>query len=129
MLWPKEQLDELYKEIKENAVRGSCSVLLLVALDCDALCATRILTVRLLAPRPVLLPKYDDARVAGANMQTLFRCDNIAYKIKPVSGYSDVTRVNAELIDPNEEVRALARDAAWRRPAHPLVAPIDSCAQ
>ncbi len=35
----------MYDEIKTSSLSGDCSVLVLVAADCDAVCAARILTV------------------------------------------------------------------------------------
>ena len=46
-----EDYYRMYKEIKKNALtrktRGVCSVLIFVAINVDALCAARILTVRM----------------------------------------------------------------------------------
>ena len=45
MLIDRERFDDVYEAIKEKAVDGgACSVVILVAPDCDALCACRILT-------------------------------------------------------------------------------------
>ena len=65
MLWPSANLDEVYDNIKEQSLGAGCSVLIFVAMDCDALCSCQILT-------------------------QLFRSDNIAYKVKPVNGTQDI---------------------------------------
>ena len=73
MLWPRLKLDEAYARLKQQSLGGACTVLILVAADCDALCACRILTY-------------------------LLRSDHIMYKVKPVSGYDDIARTNGSLI-------------------------------
>ena len=44
-LIPLDDISGMYEEIKEASLVGGCSVLILVAADCDAVCASRILTV------------------------------------------------------------------------------------
>jgi hypothetical protein len=41
-----EDVVGMYEEIKRAASQEECTVLILVAADCDAVCAARILTVR-----------------------------------------------------------------------------------
>uniref|UniRef100_A0AAV1UM09 Cell division control protein 45 n=1 Tax=Peronospora matthiolae TaxID=2874970 RepID=A0AAV1UM09_9STRA len=67
MLWPREEFHAAYTQIKHDAVQsnGQCSVLLLVALDVDALCAAEILT-------------------------RLLRADLVSYALLAVRGYEDV---------------------------------------
>ncbi|PWA00207.1 hypothetical protein BB558_001090 [Smittium angustum] len=83
-----DQYEEAYKRILDGAAdstkdgTGACSVLVLVANDPDALCAARILFVML-------------------------KHDFIAYKMVPVSNYSDIIRCNSELIDSNEQLRTV----------------------
>ena len=45
MIWKVREYDRAYKRIRRNALEGGMSVLILVAPDCDAICACRILTV------------------------------------------------------------------------------------
>ncbi|KAG6969890.1 hypothetical protein JG687_00002942 [Phytophthora cactorum] len=67
MLWPREEFHAAYGQIKHDALQsgGSCSVLVLVALDVDALCAAEILT-------------------------RLLRADMLSYSLLAVRGYEDV---------------------------------------
>ncbi|RLN98861.1 hypothetical protein BBJ28_00008028 [Nothophytophthora sp. Chile5] len=69
MLWPREEFHAAYGQIKHDALQsgGGCSVLLLVALDVDALCACEILT-------------------------RLLRADFLSYSLLAVRGYEDVLR-------------------------------------
>ena len=82
MLWQKEELDLLYRDIRKKAASGGSTVLLLVAQDVDALCASRVL--------------------AG-----ILRSDNVSYKVKPVLSYDDLDLVyNAEMKD-NYDLRSV----------------------
>ena len=45
MLWPKADFDAAYDKIKQEALSGGCTVLVLLAPTCDSMCAGRILTV------------------------------------------------------------------------------------
>ncbi|KAG6612927.1 cell division control protein 45 [Phytophthora cinnamomi] len=67
MLWPREEFHAAYGQIKHDALQsgGGCSVLVLVALDVDALCAAEILT-------------------------RLLRADLLSYSLLAVRGYEDV---------------------------------------
>ncbi|UIZ25526.1 hypothetical protein KXD40_006437 [Peronospora effusa] len=67
MLWPREEFHAAYGQIKYDALHsgGSCSILVLVALDVDALCAAEILT-------------------------RLLRADMLSYSLLAVRGYEDV---------------------------------------
>ncbi|KAG3110529.1 hypothetical protein PI124_g10379 [Phytophthora idaei] len=67
MLWPREEFHAAYGQIKHDALQsgGSCSVLVLLALDVDALCAAEILT-------------------------HLLRADMLSYSLLAVRGYEDV---------------------------------------
>ncbi|KUF80487.1 Cell division control protein 45 [Phytophthora nicotianae] len=67
MLWPREEFHAAYGQIKHDALQSgsSCSVLILVALDVDALCAAEILT-------------------------RLLRADMLSYSLLAVRGYEDV---------------------------------------
>lgn len=42
-----DKFDALFRMVKEDSLQGAVSVLILVAYDCDALCACHILTVKL----------------------------------------------------------------------------------
>jgi hypothetical protein len=75
MLIILDDLGAQYTKIRGDAARagGGCSVLLLVAPDCDSLCAARILT-------------------------TLFKGDSLEFKMVGVAGYTDVqNEVNAAM--------------------------------
>jgi len=65
MIWPKAHLNEVYLNIKDSSVNSGCSVIIYVGLDCDAICACRILTA-------------------------LFKSDQISYKMKPVGSLEDI---------------------------------------
>ncbi|CAH0513534.1 unnamed protein product [Peronospora belbahrii] len=69
MLWPREEFHAAYGQIKHDALQsgGSCSVLILVALDVDALCAAEILT-------------------------RLLRIDMLSYSLLAVRGYEDIVQ-------------------------------------
>lgn len=114
MLLPKEHLDEIFRRIREDAVAGCCTVLILVAPDCDALCACRILTVRRCGTRRAFLLGL----IHSIPSQTLLRCDNVAYKIKPVASYEDIAHANAQLLVPNDEVRGGRGRLPGLAPAH-----------
>lgn len=69
-----------YLHLKHNAHSTTPSILILVALDTDSLCATRILT-------------------------QLLKRDFLPHKIHPVTGYKDLSNVNNTLIKGNEDLR------------------------
>ncbi|CAI5710819.1 unnamed protein product [Peronospora destructor] len=75
MLWPREEFHAAYGQIKYDALHsgGSCSVLVLVALDVDALCAAEILT-------------------------RLLRADMLSYSLLAVRGYEDVLQARERRI-------------------------------
>ncbi|KZF25147.1 CDC45-like protein [Xylona heveae TC161] len=75
MYLPRNIISHLYLHLLETHHPLSPPVLLLVALEPDALCACRILTA-------------------------LLKRDYIPHKIQPVSGYGDLERVGAELVKP-----------------------------
>ncbi|KAI9917484.1 hypothetical protein PsorP6_012499 [Peronosclerospora sorghi] len=70
MLWPRDDFHAAYGQIKHDAVQsnGTCSILILVAMDVDALCAAEILT-------------------------RLLRADLLSYAQVAVRGYDDVVHV------------------------------------
>jgi cell division control protein 45 len=80
MYLPRSLLSKLYLHLQQTRHPLSPPVLILVALEPDALCACRILT-------------------------RLLRADYIAHKIQPVAGYADLERVGAELVAPMMESR------------------------
>ena len=80
MWWNTDEIHTAYAAVHEGSINGGCTVLLLVAQDCDALCACQILT-------------------------SLFRSDNISYKIKPVSGYDDIRAAYEDLVKDNADMR------------------------
>ncbi|TYZ65771.1 hypothetical protein PybrP1_009972 [[Pythium] brassicae (nom. inval.)] len=83
MLWPRDEFHAAYAQIKHDGIKsGGCSVLLLVALDVDALCACEILT-------------------------SLFKTDFLSYSLLAVRGYDDIMRVReARIRDESGRVRA-----------------------
>ncbi|KAF2493444.1 CDC45-like protein [Lophium mytilinum] len=75
MYLPRELISQLYLHLLRTNHTLSPPVLLLVALEPDALCACRILTA-------------------------LLKRDYIQHKIQPIAGYGDLTRAGEELVRP-----------------------------
>lgn len=75
MYLPRSLLSKLYLHLTSTRHPLSPPVLILVALEPDALCACRILT-------------------------RLLKNDYIPHKIQPVSGYGDLERIGTELVSP-----------------------------
>lgn len=75
MYLPRSIISHLYTHLLRNLQPLSPPVLILAALETDALCACRILTA-------------------------LLRRDYIPHKIQPVAGYADLARASQELIAP-----------------------------
>lgn len=80
MYLPRNLLSKLYQHLQTTRRALSPPVLILVALEPDALCACRILA-------------------------RLLKHDYIPHKIQPVSGYADLTRVGRDLVAPMMESR------------------------
>ncbi|OTB19871.1 hypothetical protein K445DRAFT_313657 [Daldinia sp. EC12] len=80
MYLPRDLISKLYIHLQNTRHPLSPPVLILVALEPDALCACRILT-------------------------RLLKHDYIPHKIQPVSGYGDLERVGQELVSPMMETR------------------------
>lgn len=80
MYLPRELISKLYLHLQATRHPLSPPVLVLVALEPDALCACRILT-------------------------RLFKHDYIPHKIQPVAGYADLERIGQELVSPMMETR------------------------
>jgi len=80
MYLPRSLISKLYLHLQNTRHPLSPPVLVLVALEPDALCACRILT-------------------------RLFKHDYIPHKIQPVAGYADLERVGRELVAPMMETR------------------------
>ncbi|KAK0621560.1 CDC45 family [Bombardia bombarda] len=80
MYLPRALISKLYLHLQNTRHPLSPPVLILVALEPDALCACRILT-------------------------RLLKHDYIPHKIQPVAGYADLERVGAELVSPMMEAR------------------------
>ncbi|KAK0620300.1 CDC45 family [Immersiella caudata] len=80
MYLPRSLISKLYQHLQNTRHPLSPPVLVLVALEPDALCACRILT-------------------------RLFKHDYIPHKIQPVAGYADLERVGRELVSPMMETR------------------------
>ncbi|KAK5660408.1 hypothetical protein OQA88_12951 [Cercophora sp. LCS_1] len=77
---PRSLISKLYLHLRNTRHTSSPPVLILVALEPDALCACRILT-------------------------RLFKHDYIPHKIQPVAGYADLERVGREHVSPMMETR------------------------
>lgn len=77
---PRSLISKLYLHLQKTRHALAPPVLLLVALEPDALCACRILT-------------------------RLLKHDYIPHKIQPVAGYADLERVGRELVSPMMETR------------------------
>lgn len=75
MYLPRELISQLYLHLLQTNHTLSPPVLLLVALEPDALCACRILTA-------------------------LLKRDYIQHKIQPIAGYGDLARAGEELVRP-----------------------------
>ncbi|KAI1639817.1 CDC45-like protein [Biscogniauxia mediterranea] len=80
MYLPPELVSKLYTHLQNTRHPLSPPVLILVALEPDALCACRILT-------------------------RLLKHDYIPHKIHPVAGYGDLERAGRELVSPMMETR------------------------
>ena len=75
MYLPKDLISHLYTQLRQNWHATSPPVLILVALEPDALCACRILAA-------------------------LLKRDYISHNIVPVSGYGELSRIGQEQIQP-----------------------------
>lgn len=75
MYLPRSLISHLYQHLAENRCPLSPPVLILVALEPDALCACRILT-------------------------SLLKVDYIPHKIQPISGYGDLTDAGETMVQP-----------------------------
>ncbi|KAL7627598.1 DNA replication initiation factor cdc45 [Parahypoxylon ruwenzoriense] len=80
MYLPRDLISKLYAHLQNTRHPLSPPVLILVALEPDALCACRILT-------------------------RLLKHDYIPHKIHPVSGYGDLERAGQDLVGPMMETR------------------------
>ena len=80
MYLPRALISKLYLHLQNTRHPLSPPVLILVALEPDALCACRILT-------------------------RLFKHDYIPHKIQPVAGYADLERAGRDLVSPMMETR------------------------
>ena len=80
MYLPRDLISKLYVHLQKTRHPLSPPVLILVALEPDALCACRILT-------------------------RLLKHDYIPHKIHPVAGYGDLERAGRELVSPMMETR------------------------
>ncbi|CAK9103521.1 Cell division control protein 45 homolog (Suppressor of nda4 protein) [Durusdinium trenchii] len=81
MLWPSGRLEEVYLNIREVALDGGCTVIIYVALDCDALCTCKIIT-------------------------SLLKTDNVSYKLKPVRWHEDIVS-DYRMTSEQQEVRSI----------------------
>lgn len=79
MIIRRSQFAAAYTRIKQSSLSGTCAVLILVALDTDALCACKMLS-------------------------SLLRSDFVPFQIRPIAGWSDLEAVNTALVQGNDEV-------------------------
>eukprot|EP01104_Vermistella_antarctica_P015480 TRINITY_DN5101_c0_g1_i1.p1 TRINITY_DN5101_c0_g1~~TRINITY_DN5101_c0_g1_i1.p1 ORF type:complete len:672 (+),score=152.14 TRINITY_DN5101_c0_g1_i1:62-2077(+) len=82
MLVDVDQFEKIYGFIKEDASKGGCSVLIMVAANCDSLCAAQIFT-------------------------RILKADLISYEIKYVAGYEDFETVHDSHIKDSTEIRTI----------------------
>lgn len=82
VLLTEDELDNVYKQIKHDALAGVCTVLVLVSNDVDALCASKILL-------------------------EFFKADCIGHHVFPVGGYDDLLYANQEFIKDNHDLRTV----------------------
>ncbi|CCG82823.1 Cell division control protein 45 homolog [Taphrina deformans PYCC 5710] len=80
MIIRRSQFASAYTKIRQSSLSGTCAVLILVALDVDALCACKMLA-------------------------TLLKSDFVPYQIRPIAGWSDLEKANATLVQGNEELQ------------------------
>lgn len=80
MIIRRSQFASAYTRIKQASLSGTCAVLILVALDVDALCACKMLA-------------------------SLLKADFVPFQIRPIAGWSDLDHVNRTLVQGNDEVR------------------------
>lgn len=85
MIIRRDQFAEAYGRFKTVSLSGTCAVLILVALDVDALCATKMLC-------------------------TMLRNDYIPHKIHPVAGWNDLQKANDAVVQNQEDV---GRPSIW----------------
>lgn len=79
MIIRRSQFSSAYTRIRQSSLSGTCAVLILVALDTDALCACKMLA-------------------------SLLKADFVPFQIRPIAGWSDLEVVNSTLVRGNEEV-------------------------
>ncbi|KAJ5226339.1 CDC45 family [Penicillium chermesinum] len=84
MYLPRQLISHLYLQLLRAHHPLSPPVLILVALEPDALCACRILTA-------------------------LFKRDYIPHKIQPVAGYGDLARAGQELVQPMQTTNVIRK--------------------
>ena len=82
MIVRRAQFRDAYERIKKGAGEqgGSCSVLILVALDPDAVCACKMLS-------------------------SLLKGDFVPHKVHPIAGWADLQRANDTLVRDQEDLR------------------------
>ncbi|ORY85462.1 CDC45 family [Protomyces lactucae-debilis] len=80
MIIRRDQFAEAYGRFKTVSLSGTCAVLILVALDVDALCATKMLC-------------------------TMLRNDYIPHKIHPVAGWNDLKKANDAVVQNQEDLK------------------------
>lgn len=78
MIIRRSQFSSAYTRIKQSSLSGTCAVLILVALDADALCACKMLA-------------------------SLLKADFVPFQIRPIAGWHDLEHVNTTLVQNNEE--------------------------
>lgn len=79
MIIRRSQFSSAYTRIRQSSLSGTCAVLILVALDTDALCACKMLA-------------------------SLLKADFIPFQVRPIAGWTDLESINTTLVQGNDEV-------------------------
>lgn len=90
---------EAYKRIKQAAIGHVCSILILAAPSLDAICALKILTVRV----------SGGSFIANGTFlfKSLFKSDFLPFKVVPVAGYDDIVAANDNFLQGRNEVSTI----------------------
>lgn len=106
VLLHQDNFDELYDKVKQKTCASDAEVIAFVAMDADALCACRMLTVRSLSlPSPFINPAAERSPCRRRPAQELFKFDHIRFAIHPVASYNGLQTNFRELLAAQPEVR------------------------
>ncbi|RUS21570.1 CDC45-like protein-domain-containing protein [Endogone sp. FLAS-F59071] len=102
----RDRYEDAYDKIKQDSLKGTC--LIFVAPDVDALCSAKILQASV-AANPLVAVEIRHYLTVNCvfSDQSLLKADYIAHKVVPVSGYTDLSKANQNLIENNEELRTI----------------------